>query len=303
MFEDVVTGLSRSPKSIPSKYFYDERGSALFDEICTLPEYYTTRTELSIMQEHGSAMAERIGRRCVVVEYGSGASIKTRVLLDHLQGCAGYIPVDISKEHLHRTAAEMSRQYPNIEIRPVAADYSLPIDLPLAGLEYNTVVVYFPGSTMGNFYNDEAVAFLSSVRTTLGDSGGLLLGVDRVKSSVVIEAAYNDTRGVTAQFNLNVLTHINRECGADFDVGSFSHRALFNESENRIEMYLISGSRQQVHVGEVAFDFEKGEPIRTEVSHKYTVAGIADLGKQAGLTVAEVWNDEREYFSVLYLVP
>lgn len=300
---EVIAGLTAEQKRIPSKYFYDEKGSQLFDEICVLEEYYPTRTEMGIMSQYVDEMVECIGSDAALIEYGSGSSLKTRILLQNHNSLAAYIPIDISKEHLHTSAAQLSEAFPHIEIAPVHADYSTEIVLPEPWRNTGRKVVYFPGSTIGNFTPDEAVDFLRRVRALCNPSGGLLLGVDLKKDVDRLEAAYNDARGVTAAFNLNVLDHINGELGANFAVEDFAHYAFYNEVAGRIEMHLRSEKDQVVTVGSERFSFAAGETIHTENSYKYTLEEVEAIGLKAGLKVQKVWTDDEQLFSVQFLTP
>ena len=298
---EVVEGLSSPKKTLPYKYFYDARGSALFDRICELEEYYPTRTELGIMEDSIDAIAECLGPEVLLVEFGSGSSIKTRILLDHLDHPVAYVPIDISREHLVRTAHELQEAYPKIEILPLCADYTTEYYLPKASRMSRRKVVYFPGSTIGNFEPAMARMFLERVGQTVGEGGGLLLGFDLEKDAAVLERAYNDSEGVTAEFNLNLLRRINRELGADFDLEGFEHRAVYNRDLGRIEMYLYSRREQTVGVGGRRFGFAAGERIHTENSHKYTLEKMRRLTSEAGFALQQVWKDERSYFCVAFL--
>ena len=298
---EALTGLQSFEKTLPCKYFYDERGSQLFDRICGLPEYYPTRTEAGIMQNHSQEMAALFGPDCLLVEYGSGSSTKTRILLDHLPHLAGYVPMDISREHLHRTAADLALAYPHLDILPLCADYTADFDLPIARRPVHSRAVYFPGSTIGNFHRDQAETFLKRIATVCEAGGGLLIGVDLKKPAAVLEPAYDDAQGVTAAFNLNLLRRINEELGADFDLDQFAHRAFYNALAGRIEMHLMSLKSQTVHLGGEAIAFEEEETIVTECSYKYSLAGFAAMASEAGLTVQKVWTDPEQKFSVQYL--
>jgi dimethylhistidine N-methyltransferase len=295
---EVLDGLLARPKTLPCKYFYDRRGSRLFDAICELDEYYLTRTELAIMRRHVAAMADALGPDCTLIEYGSGSSIKTRLLLDALGPDACYVPVDISGDHLFETAAALRASYPDTAIHPVRADFTRPFKLPLAG---GRRVVYFPGSTIGNFTRPQAVALLRNVARLVGRGGGLLVGVDLWKSPTVLHAAYDDADGVTAEFNLNLLAHINKDLGADFDLAAFDHEARVNPAERRVEMHLVSHHRQNVTIDGTQIAFARGESIHTENSHKYTLSQFQTLAEMAGLVRREIWTDLRQYFSVQYL--
>lgn len=298
--DEVLDGLQQTPKQLPSKLFYDATGSRLFDQICALPEYYPTRTEMGIMRRYIGAMAVRIGARAMLVEYGSGSSRKTRILLDRLDDLAGYVPIDISKAHLLQSAEALAEAYPELPIVPLCADYTTTFELPDLGAERTTV--YFPGSTIGNFKPGPAQDFLRRIAAIEGAGGGLLIGVDLQKDVATLEAAYNDAQGVTAAFNKNVLARINRELDGTFDLDQFQHRAFYNADPGRIEMHLVSLADQRVVVDGVALTFDAGETICTEYSYKYTLDGFAELAQQAGFEVAEVWTDADDLFSVQYLV-
>ena len=298
--DEVRDGLQQPQKAIPAKFFYDVRGSQLFDQITELPEYYLTRTEMGIMQRFVGEMVERIGPRTLLVEYGSGSSLKTRILLDHLTDPAGYVPIDISKEHLLRSAATLAAAYPGLTILPVCADYTSAFRLP--DLDGARPVVYFPGSTIGNFSPDEARAFLRRIAGIVGSGGGLLIGVDLKKDIALIEAAYNDAQGITAAFNKNMLARINRELGGTFDLDRFEHEAFYNRAHGRIEMHLVSLIDQCVRIGKGQVPFRKGETILTEYSHKYSLDDFAALAASAGFAVEQVWTDDEHLFSVQDLV-
>jgi L-histidine N-alpha-methyltransferase len=296
---DVLTGLGESPKSLPCKYFYDAAGAELFDRICELDAYYPTRTEIGILGQHAREMAWLIGPRARLVELGSGSSTKTRILLDQLPDLDAYVPVDISPEYLARATSELAREYPALRVVPVVADYTEPFDLP-KGERAARTVAFFPGSTIGNLEPEAARDFLRVVAGLCKGGGGLLIGVDLKKDRRTLEAAYDDDEGVTAAFNLNLLTRINRELDGDFDLASFRHRAFYDEAEGRIEMQLVSLRRQSVKVGTSIFRFDEGEPITTEYSYKYDAGGFAELARSAGFTCVRIWTDERRLFSVQY---
>ena len=298
---EVLRGLASAAKAIPSKYFYDEAGSKLFDQICDLQEYYLTRTELAIMERHADEMADLAGPACLLVEYGSGSSTKSRLLLDRLEAPAAYVPVDISREHLCASSAALARAYPRLEVLPVCADFTRPLDLPVPGRRPRRRLVYFPGSTIGNFTPEEAIDLLRRTAQLGGAGSGMLLGVDLKKDPAVLHAAYNDWQGVTAAFNLNLLTRINRELGADFQTDQFWHHACYNAPEGRIEMHLISRGEQLVRIGHRAFPLAEGEAIRTEYSYKYSPADLRRLAAAGGYEVRRLWTDDRNYFSVAYL--
>lgn len=296
----VLRGLGQSRKHLPCKFFYDRRGSELFDRICELPEYYLTRTELGILQEKVAEMADAAGERCLLVEYGSGSSLKTRLLLERLRDPAAYVPLDISREHLLDAAARLAALFPRLRIAPVCADYTQPFELPACDGAARTVV-YFPGSTIGNFDPHEARAFLRAAAERCGAGGGLLIGVDLKKDPAHLHAAYNDAAGVTAAFNLNLLARINRELDADFDLDCFAHYAFYNPRLGRVEMHLLSRADQTVHVANRRFLFREGETIFTESSYKYTLDEFAALARSSGWSVRQTWTDDRRAFSVQYL--
>lgn len=300
-YDEVLRGLQQSRKTLPCKFFYDERGSQLFDRICEIPEYYPTRTEIGIMQANIGEMAALIGTGCRLVEYGSGSSLKTRILLDHAPELESYIPVDISREHLHRSSRSLARSYPRLQVTPVCADYTQEFSLPTPNAKATRNVVYFSGSTIGNFPPTEARQFLARIADVCGAGGGLLIGVDLRKPIGLLESAYNDTQGVTAEFNLNLLTRINRELDGDFDLSQWKHYALYNPYQGRIEMHLVSLRDQQVRIGLSSICFNKHETIHTESSYKYSVDGFAQLANEAGWRVKRVWTDPRSLFSVQYL--
>jgi dimethylhistidine N-methyltransferase len=299
MRRDVLEALGRRPiKELPTQYLYDARGSALFDRICELPEYYPTRTELAIMERHVGAMARGVGERALVIEYGSGSSIKTQRLLEALHVPAGCVLVDISREHLLRSAARLAAELPHVEVLPVVADFTAPFTVPRPHGAVRRRAVYFPGSTIGNFLPEQATRLMRQMATQVGPGGGLLIGTDLRKDPAVLEAAYDDAQGVTAAFNKNLLRRINRELGADFDLGAFEHRAIYDQVHGRIEMHLVSREAQTVRVGGRRFELAAGEAIRTEYSHKYTIDGFRELAATAGWRAEEVWMDEKAWFAV-----
>ena len=292
--------LSNRPRAICPKWFYDERGSRLFDAICELPEYYPTRTELTILAQHAREIASQMGPRAEIVEFGAGSLRKVRLLLDAMEDPARYLPIDISGEHLARCAAELQRDYPGLDVQPVVADYTqrmlLPAQLPHAG----TRVGFFPGSTIGNFTPEEALHFLAIAGQVLR-GGALLLGADLVKNPGTLHAAYNDKQGVTAQFNLNLLERANRELGTGFDVSRFWHSAFYNASRSRIEMHLVSRERQHIDWDGERFELGEGETIHTENSYKFTIESLRALAVRAGFRPGPVWTDEKKLFSVHWL--
>jgi dimethylhistidine N-methyltransferase len=297
---DLKQGLARQRKSISPKYFYDAAGSGLFDQICTLPEYYPTRTELSILQTHAREIAFHLGPHAEILEFGAGSMQKVRVLLDAMDRPSRYIPVDISGEHMYEAAAKMSIAYPHLQVEPLVADYTqdmvLPPDMPPDGRR----VGFFPGSTLGNFEPLEALRFMRMCARTL-QGGALILGADLVKSPDLLHAAYNDAQGVTAAFNRNVLERANRELGADFQLSQFAHSAFYNAPFQRIEMHLMSACQQVVHVDGTPFAFAHGETLHTENSYKFTIEGLRQLAQRAGFTPGQVWTDPDNKFCLLWL--
>ncbi len=299
--EQIVDGLSGSQKQISPKYFYDERGSQLFDEITQLPEYYLTNTELAIMRDNIDAMSELVGKQASLIEFGSGSSLKTRVLLEHLSELAAYVPVDISREHLHASADEIRERFPHIEVLPVVADFTQPFALPTPIVMPIRNIVYFPGSTIGNFEHEIAMALLRVMHQEAGKGGALLIGVDLQKDPTIIENAYNDSAGITAEFNLNMLQHLNRDYGANFDVDEFVHRANYDPSKGRVVIELVSQADQSFEIGDARFNIADGEAILTEYSHKYTLDGFAEMANEAGFVVEKIWMDAEKLFSVQFL--
>ena len=300
LYREVMAGLSRRPRSIAPKFFYNQAGSEIFDAICRTPEYYPTRTELDIIRQNIDEIAAYIGVGCLLVEPGSGASLKVRELLDALKPHA-YLPMDISGAYLKKAAQSVARDYPWLDVHAVCVDYTAPIDLPYRPKGPHRVA-FFPGSSIGNFEPADAVEFLANIAGLVQHDGGLLIGVDLKKRQGVLNAAYNDAEGVTAAFNYNLLTRINTELGADFDIGNFRHHAFYNEHGGRIEMHLVSKARQQVTIAGQCFDFEEGESIHTENSYKYTVEEFQALAGQAGFSPVKVWTDRDGLFSLHYFV-
>lgn len=298
---DVLAGLSQEPKRLPPKYFYDRRGSELFDRICQVDEYYLTRTEAKILREQGSQIARQLGPGCVLFEPGSGSSEKVRLLLEHLDRPAAYVPIEISESHLRRAAARLKRDFPELAVLPVCADFLGSYQLPKLPKPHGRRVVFFPGSTLGNFEPPQAERFLERMAALAGPGGGVLLGLDLVKSPQRLVAAYNDQQGVTAAFNRNLLQRINRELGADFDLDQFAHRAFYNPVRQRIEMHLESLAEQVVTIDEHRIAFEAGESIHTENSYKYSLGSFARLARRAGLSVEHQWTDPQRLFSVQLL--
>ncbi|WP_413204131.1 L-histidine N(alpha)-methyltransferase [Rhodospirillum sp. A1_3_36] len=295
----VLDGLQSTPKAIPSKFFYDTKGSHLFEQICELEEYYPTRVELGILEAHAPDIAAIAGPDTTLVEFGSGAGVKVRLLLDALDAPRAYVPIDISRDHLLASSAQLNADYPDLSILPVHADFATPFDMPR--MASSNVVGFFPGSTIGNLTAGEAEDFLHSAAETLGKGAGMVIGVDLIKDRDVLRAAYDDRKGVTAAFNLNLLERINRDLNGTFDLSHFTHKALFNETESRIEMHIEATQAQTVTVAGRPISFEKGERIHTENSHKYTVPGFSALAGRAGWSLRAVWTDENDWFAVLYL--
>lgn len=297
---EVIAGLSGQPRTLPCKFFYDQAGAALFQKICELPEYYITRTELRILQTHGHDLAAHLGAAIELIGLGTGAGTKTRILLEHLRDPAVYVPVDISSGQLNQSAILFRRLFPGLEILAVCADYLQPFRLPASTRQASRKVVYFPGSTIGNFEPPAAQDFLRRLAALCQAGGGLLIGVDLQKDPQVLERAYNDSQGVTAEFNLNLLARVNRELHADFDLRSWKHRADYDSAEGRIEMNLISQGDHSVRIEDRRFDFEAGERIVTEFSYKYTPEGFSQLARAAGFELDKMWTDADNLFGVFY---
>ena len=298
--QDMQAALSQSPKSISPKYFYDQAGSALFDRICELPEYYPTRTELSILQTHAADMARHMGEHADIIEFGAGSLQKIRLLLNAASQPARYVPMDISGPHLQAACATLQKEFPALHIQPMVADYTRAWQLPAALPQAGKRVAFFPGSTIGNFSPSQALAFFRNCAKHL-TGGALLLGVDLIKSPDVLHAAYNDAQGVTAAFNLNLLKRANRELGCDFDLSQFAHSAFYNAPLQRIEMHLLSLKTQTVHLNGNAYAFHEGETLHTEYSHKFTIAGVQLAAQSAGLQAGPVWTDPQHLFGLLWL--
>lgn len=299
---DVVGGLSREEKSIPCKWLYDRRGSRLFDAICDLDAYYPTRTEIAITRAHAHDIANLTGPSARLVELGSGSSLKTRILLDHLARLHAYVPVDISTKHLRLSCESLAREYPALRIQPLAADYHRQFSLPPSDGE-RTTVVYFPGSTIGNFEPEAAVRFLRRMRELATARGSILIGTDLVKDVGILEAAYNDSKGITAEFNLNILYRMKNDLGAAVKPDRFRHRAFFERKESRIVMQLVSEGRNEIRIDDKTFALEDGEAITTEYSYKYEPEGFARMAKEAGLRVSHLFRDPRGWFGLHWLTP
>lgn len=299
LYSDVIEGLAKPQKTLPSKYFYDKRGSELFEKICDLDEYYLTRTELQIMEENIDIISGILGESIQLIELGSGSSLKTRLLLERLKNLHSYVPVDISAAFLDEITCNLKMEFPEIRMHPVAADYTKPFDLPETPAEIRRMA-YFPGSTIGNFTKEKAGLFIEQIAGLVGSEGGLLIGFDLVKDTGVLKAAYDDSKGVTADFNKNILLRINKELGADFDIDQFSHKAIYNSEKSRIEMHLESLISQCVQISDQTFSFEKGETIHTENSHKYTVESFQKLTEPYFQSVSN-WTDQDKKFCIQYL--
>lgn len=298
---DVVAGLSGPRKSLPSRWLYDDRGSALFEQITALPEYYPTRTETGILRSNAPAIAAFCGRGATLVEYGAGASVKTEILLGALDDPALYVPVDIAGDFLVDAAERIERRFPWLEIRPVVADFTDDFDLPADLPKLNARVAFFPGSTIGNLARPDAVALMKRMRGHVGEGGRAVLGVDLVKDVATLLRAYDDGEGVTAAFNLNLLARVNRELGGDFDLARFAHEARWNAAKSAIEMHLVSLADQDVSICGRRFRFREGETIHTEDSRKYRLVDVGRLAGEAGWRVAETWKDPDGLFAVVGL--
>jgi len=299
---EVLIGLHKPQKELPSKYFYDARGSQFFERICELKEYYITRIEASIMQAHIREMVELIGPQVLVIEHGCGNCEKVRFLIDHLNDPVAFIPIDISQKQLLHVAKELASIYPRLQVLPVCADYTNSFELPIPKQSSKRTVVYFPGSTISNFDPIPAKHFLEHVANLCRPDGALLIGVDLKKDPAVLHGAYNDSAGITAAFNLNLLERINRELYSDFQLDGFQHYAFYNPRESRVEMHLISQRDQVVHINRQTISFARGESIWTESSYKYNLDEFEQMAAAAGFRVERVWVDERQWFSVQYLV-
>lgn len=297
----VQRGLRARPKRLPSWLFYDERGSHLFEQICEQPEYYLTRAEIALMGEHAGAMADVLGPDVRLVEYGSGSAIKTRMLLEHLHAPVSYVPVEISHEPLRQSTQSLGERFPEITVQALHADFTRPLRLPIPPRAPRRTVIYFPGSTIGNFEARDAAELLRKMRSEMGDNGGILIGADLKKDTAAIEAAYNDKAGITAEFTLNMLVRLNRDIGSDFDLAGFRHRAHYNAMAGRIETFLVSQCDQKVRVGKQQIGFAPDEAMQVEYSCKYSPEDFAALAGKAGLQVQHQWNDAANQFAVFYL--
>ena len=300
-FKDVIYGLSQNPKTLKPKYFYDNIGAQLFTEICTTPEYYPTRTEISILSENAKDIASIIGDDTALIEYGSGALEKIKILLNSLHQPAGLIPVDISEDQLFVSAENLQKLYPNLEILPVAADFTKPIPIPEFSRPPKKRVAFFPGSTIGNFEPDLAIQFLDGVNKTIGPNGLLLIGFDLKKDTDTLLAAYDDKQGITASFNKHLLSRINNELEGNFNLDTFEHIARYNKDRGRIEMHLESKMEQAVSIHNELFKFLKGETIHTENCYKFTEKSFTAMSSQAGLSPLKTWTDDQNLFAVMLL--
>jgi dimethylhistidine N-methyltransferase len=297
---DMLAALAAPVRSMSPKYFYDAQGSALFDAICELPEYYPTRTELAILRRHAPDIAVLCGPRAEVVEFGAGSLTKVRLLLQALARPSRFVPIDISGEHLHAAAERLRAEQPGLDVAPLVADYTAPLQLPPKAAGAGRRIGFFPGSTIGNFDPEQALDFLRMAASLLR-GGALVLGADLIKEPALLHAAYSDAQGVTAAFNLNLLARANRELGTDFDLDGFAHSAFYNSPRQRIEMHLVARRRQVVRLGSRAFTFEEGETLHTENSYKFSVDGMRALAERAGFTPGPVWTDPERLFSVHWL--
>ena len=300
--DEILRGLTAAQKRLSPKYFYDKRGSELFDRICSLPEYYVTRTELKLLRDHLGEVAALVGEGASVIEFGAGSNAKARLLLDHLRDPAAYVPVDISREFLLEQVESLRPDYPDVQMQPVVADFTQPFELPEHAATPKRNLVFFPGSTIGNCTRHEALELLRVMAAAAKPGGALLIGVDIEKDPAILRAAYNDADGITAQFNLNVLERLNRELDAEFVCELFEHKAVYDEKERRIEMRLVSNTRQRVNVAGVPIEFAPREYIITEYSHKYAPEDFHALARRAGFVPARTWIDEAQLFSLHYMM-
>ena len=298
---DVLNGLKARPRTIPPKYFYDADGSALFDAITATPEYYVTRTELSILERIASDIAQRAGQGAIVIEPGSGSSVKISTLLRALDRPKAYIGSDISKEHLISACRDLAAGHPGLFVGAVCADFTVPLDLSELDIPDGRRLVFFPGSTIGNFEPDQAVQVLKNIRSWLRPGDALLLGADRIKEPAILKAAYDDAEGVTAAFNLNLLKRIARELDSDVDPADFRHRAIWNDDKARIEMHLEAKRDLAFTVSGERFEMREGETIHTENSHKFSVESFTALAGKADLIVRDTWSDPAEHFTLYWL--
>lgn len=297
---EALAGLGATPKTLPSKFFYDERGSKLFQRICEVPEYYVTRVETALLGDIAGQAAEMIGACACIIEYGTGSSEKIAVLLAALDRPAAFVGVDISSVALRRVAETMASNFPDLAVHAVCADFTQPFTLPAMSGQGRRVV-FFPGSSLGNFNPEQSVHFIANAARLIGPGGGMLFGIDLKKDAAILNAAYDDAAGVTAEFNLNMLRRLNRECGADFDVDAFSHRAFYNADAGRVEMHLVSRRAQSISLGGQTITFAEDETIHTENSYKYSVPEFQNLARRAGCEPMRSWTDAKSLFSLHYL--
>ncbi|MGH7885787.1 MAG: L-histidine N(alpha)-methyltransferase [Thermodesulfobacteriota bacterium] len=298
IIEEIIDSLSKVQKSLPCKFFYDERGSDLFEQIVDLDEYYLARTEISIMNDNIGEISELIGESCILIEPGSGSANKIKILLENLKTPSAYIPIDISETYVKDSTHNLSKYYPALKIVPIIADYTSDFKLPEFNFNYNKLVVYYPGSTIGNFSPDEARDFLKKIAHMTGKNNYLLIGVDLKKEKDTLERAYNDAKGITEKFNINILSNLNNLIESDFITDRWSHKAFFNEDESRVEMHLVSKENQTVKLNGYAVDFHKGETIHTENSYKYGIDEFCNLvSKEYKLN--KFWTDKKKNFAVL----
>ena len=300
IYSEVVAGLSMDTKRLSPKFFYDRRGSLLFDAITELPEYYLTRAEIAILKQSRKEIADIVGDGACVVEYGSGNSTKIRILLENLSPLA-YVPVDISRDHLIGSASQIAADYPAVSVYPTCADYTGHFELPIHAKDLRPIA-FFPGSSIGNFEPNKAAEFIDNVRKVIGKNGLFLIGVDSKKTASTLNAAYNDSRGVTEAFNLNMLRHLNERIGTNFDLAGFRHIAEYDHEIGCVQMYLESARKQQVVLDHHVFHFDTGERIHTESSYKYTADEFLSLASNAGFECRSFWTDEKKYFNVFLLV-
>ena len=300
LLEEVLNSLKKKQKELPCKLFYDKKGSELFDEISKLPEYYPTRTEIGIIKTNIEDISDHIGKNCLLVELGSGSSMKIRLLLNGLNELSAYVPLDISYNHLIETSSTLSRDFPDLRIIPLCVDYTKPFEFPDFDFSWEKIVIFYPGSTIGNFHPHYAKKFLAMIARRSGKGSGLLIGVDLKKEKELLENAYNDSKGVTAKFNLNMLYRLNSEVGSNFEINNWQHNAIYNEYEGRIEMHLISLTKQDVSFNGTRIHFEKDESIVTEYSYKYTLSEFENLISDH-FKVERAWVDDNNRFSLQYL--
>ena len=299
VLKEIIQSLSKSQKELSCKFFYDEHGSKLFEQISELDEYYLTRTEISILNDNINEISGDVGEDALILELGSGSSRKIRILLDNFKSVAAYFPVDISREFLLYSAEQLSRDYGDLKIIPIIADYTRPFTIPGHDIPYNKIVAYYPGSTIGNFTKDQAGNFLKNISELCGKGSGLLIGIDLKKESEVLEKAYNDGKGVTAEFNLNILKNMNSTYGTNFKINKWKHIAFYNEEHGRVEMHLQSLEEQSVRVNGTSITFKKDETIHTENSYKYSIEEFEGLIKEF-YSLQNVWSDPGNKFAVCY---